>query len=136
VLSAMILVCLVWSAFHLAHIVWFCISGGCISTKCGFILRSALPLVGSLILLLMWWYTRQFAIAVQNRAIHTEESLRHFIMTGNPLDSRLTYGQVIALRFAGDDEYLALAARAVNEQMKPGEIKKAIKNWRADNHRC
>lgn len=38
--------------------------------------------------------------------------------------------------FAGDDEYLGLIDRAINEQMKPDDIKKAIKNWRADNHRC
>jgi hypothetical protein len=50
-------------------------------------------------------------------------------------DSRLTKGQIIALRFADDDEYAALSERAIKENMSPKEIKQAIQNWRADHHR-
>ena len=44
-------------------------------------------------------------------------------------------GQIIALRFASDAELAALASRAAEEGMKPAEIKRAVKTWRADLHR-
>jgi hypothetical protein len=86
--------------------------------------------------LLLFWYARQFPIKAQDRAIRAEENLRYFILTRNPLDSRITMGQIIALRFAPDDEFVVLAERAVKEKLTPDEIKKAIRNWRADNYRA
>ena len=56
-------------------------------------------------------------------------------LTGKLLDKRLRKSQVIALRFADDDEFIPLAEKAANENMKPGEIKKTIINWKADHHR-
>ncbi|MEP6952240.1 MAG: DUF6526 family protein [Ginsengibacter sp.] len=99
-------------------------------------------LVGATILglsiggLIVFWYARAFAIAAQDRAIRSEENLRHFALTGKLLDSRLTMSQVIALRFAADTEFLLLAAKAASENMKPNDIKKAIVNWRPDYHRA
>lgn len=84
----------------------------------------------------LFWYVRQFPIKAQDRAIRSEENLRYFILTHKPLDSRITMGQVIALRFAPDDEFVILADRAINENLTPDEIKKAIKNWKADEHRA
>jgi hypothetical protein len=86
--------------------------------------------------LIMFWYARAFAIAAQDRAIRSEENLRHFALTGKLLDSRLTMSQVIALRFAADTEFLLLAERAANENIKPKDIKMAIVNWRPDYHRA
>jgi len=80
--------------------------------------------------------SRQSALVVQDRAIVTAENLRHFIMTGKPLDNRLTARQVIALRFASDEEFLQLAAKAAETGMKPNEVKQAIKNWRPDLRRA
>jgi len=56
-------------------------------------------------------------------------------MTGKMLDPRLTIGQVIALRFASDEEFVPLARRAAEEGMTPDQIKRAVKNWRADLYR-
>ncbi len=95
-----------------------------------------IPVVTSFSMLLMYWYVRRFPTVVQDRAIRAEESLRHYILSGKPIDSRLTTGQVVALRFAGDDELLALTERVIKEGMTPDAIKKAIKNWRADDSRC
>ena len=95
-----------------------------------------IPLIASIILLLLFWYSRAFAVKVQDRAIRAEENFRHYIMTGKPLDRRLTMGQIVSLRFAGDDEYLSLTERAINEKLSGNDIKKAIKNWRADHFRC
>jgi hypothetical protein len=85
---------------------------------------------------LLYSYTRQFPIKVQDRAIRAEESLRYYIITNKPLDSNLTMAQIIALRFASNDEFVALADRAVRENLSGNEIKKAIKNWRADLYRA
>jgi hypothetical protein len=85
---------------------------------------------------LLFWYTRQFAVTVQDRAIRAEEGLRFYILARKALDSKLTKGQVIALRFAPDDEFLVLADRAVREGLSPREIKQAIKNWRPDYDRA
>ncbi len=87
------------------------------------------------ILLSMLFRSRGFALKVQDRAIKAEEGLRHFILTGKQLDARLTLHQIIALRFAPDDELPALAQRAAQEGLSNKEIKMQIKNWRADQHR-
>jgi hypothetical protein len=44
----------------------------------------------------------------------------------------LSESQLIALRFAADDEVAALAKRAVKEKLDGNAIKAAIRNWRPD----
>ena len=79
---------------------------------------------------------RVFPIRVQDRAIRVEENLRYFSMTGKLLDKKLTMSQIIALRFAEDSEFLELVDQALQNNWTNKEIKQAIKNWRADNHRA
>ncbi len=86
-------------------------------------------------LLLLGWYARQFAIKAQDRAIRAEENFRHYLLTGKPHDSRLKLSQIIALRFAPDEEFVELSAKAAAEGTKVDDIKKAIKQWKADHHR-
>ena len=86
-------------------------------------------------LIMLFWFARVFPIRAQDRAIRAEENLRHFVLTGKLLDSRLTIRQVIALRFADDTEFVELARRAATEGMGSEDIKKQIKNWRPDWHR-
>ncbi|MBK7434579.1 MAG: hypothetical protein IPI66_12250 [Chitinophagaceae bacterium] len=74
----------------------------------------------SFVLLLVWWYSRAFALRAQDRAIRAEENLRHFAMTGKLLDNRLRMGQIIALRFASDDEFVALAKKPQNRNVSQG----------------
>jgi hypothetical protein len=109
----------------------------------GLQIASGGSLFGSLLISLLFicclfltWFTRQFATTVQDRAIRAEESLRYFIITNKALDKKLTINQIIALRFASDEEFAALTERAVNESLSPSDIKKIIKNWRADHHRA
>ena len=87
------------------------------------------------ILLILGWLVRGYALKAQDRAIRAEESLRHFILTGKPLDSRLRTGQIVALRFTSDDEFPALAAKAAAENLSGKSIKQSIQHWRADNNR-
>lgn len=86
-------------------------------------------------MLLIWWYERVFALKAQDRAIRAEENFRHFILTGKPLDKQLRLSQIIALRFASDEEMPGLAKRAVQENLSKKQIKQSIQNWRADYNR-
>jgi hypothetical protein len=85
--------------------------------------------------LMLFFFCRMFALKAQDRAIRAEENLRHYVLTGRLLDSRLNIQQVIALRFAADEEFPALAKQAAEENLSNDSIKRVIKNWRADYHR-
>ena len=96
---------------------------------------ASLLVVLTLATIVLAFFARGFALKAQDRAIRAEENFRHFIATGKPMDSALTMGQIIALRFAGNDEYLALSAKAVIDKMSSKEIKMAIQNWKGDYNR-
>ena len=85
--------------------------------------------------LILSLFSRIFALKAQDRAIRAEENLRHFILTGKLLDARLTIRQIIGLRFAPDDEFVELAAKAALENLSEDQIKRAVKNWKADTYR-
>jgi len=97
---------------------------------------ASLICLAAIILCLQLWYMRSFPLKVQDRAIRVEENLRHYVLTGRRLDNRLTMPQIIALRFASDAEFPALAEKAAIENMNAKAIKQAIQEWRADNHRA
>ncbi len=96
---------------------------------------AALLVVVFFILVSLFFYARLFALKAQDRAIRAEENFRYYLLTGKPLDKQLRLGQIIALRFASDEELPALAKRAVDEKLSQKDIKMAIRNWRADHHR-
>ena len=96
---------------------------------------AALLVVVFFVLLLLFWYARAFALKAQDRAIRAEENFRHFILTGKPLDKQLGMAQIIALRFASDEEFPLLAKKAIGEKLTPKQIKDAVQNWRGDYHR-
>jgi uncharacterized membrane protein len=96
---------------------------------------AALIVALTILIILVAWYTRVFALKAQDRAIRAEENFRHFVLTGKPLDSRLRMSQIIALRFAGDEEFVALAQKAVDENLSAKAIKQSINNWKADTYR-
>ena len=97
---------------------------------------ASLLVLVSLILASLAWFGRRFALKAQDRAIRAEENFRHFILTGKPLDHRLRMGQIIALRFAPDEEFANLCQQALSSNLRGNDIKKAIQNWRADHHRA
>jgi Family of unknown function (DUF6526) len=96
---------------------------------------AALILLISVVLFIIYWYARAFALKAQDRAIRAEENFRHFILTGKPFDDRLRMSQIIALRFAPDDEFPSLAKKAIEEKLRSKEIKAAIQKWKADHNR-
>lgn len=81
---------------------------------------------------------RQYPLKVQDRLIRLEERLR--LQSLAPAEwhgqiYRLSEGQLIGLRFAGDDEVVELAKQALEHNLTRKQIKERIKNWRADEWR-
>jgi hypothetical protein len=97
--------------------------------------NASLITVLSFALLILFYYCRSFPLKAQDRAIRAEQNLRHFVLTGKTVDSRLTMRQIIGLRFASDEEFVDLARKAASEGLSPDTIKRAVKNWRADYDR-
>jgi hypothetical protein len=96
---------------------------------------AALIVVMNILIVLIAYYARSFALKAQDRAIRAEENFRHYVLTGKPLNSGLRMSQIIALRFASDDEFVALAQKAVAENLSAKAIKQSITNWKADTYR-
>jgi hypothetical protein len=96
---------------------------------------AALILVMNVCMVFIALFARVFALKAQDRAIRAEENLRHFVLTGKLLDPRLEPLQIVGLRFASDAELVALAQLAADKNMSQDDIKKSIKNWKADNYR-
>ncbi len=96
---------------------------------------AALIVVLTLCIMVLAIFARVFALKAQDRAIRAEENFRHHLLTGKTLDSRLTVRQIIGLRFASDEEFPALAAKAAEEGTSEDDIKKSVKNWKADHYR-
>lgn len=96
---------------------------------------ASLILALTIALMFTWFLTRSFPLKAQDRAIRAEENLRHYVLTGRLLDPRISIRQVIGLRFASDEEFVSLTARAVSESLSEDEIKQAVRSWRADHDR-
>ena len=96
---------------------------------------ASLIVLAFIILLFIGAMLRTYALKAQDRAIRAEESLRYFILSGKAIDARLRMGQIVALRFASDDEFVALAEKAAAEGLSGKQIKQLIQNWKADYRR-
>lgn len=83
--------------------------------------------------------TRQhYALGLQNRMVMLEFKQRYFEIFGKRSDevaNQLKFSQIAALRFAYDDEFKELLGKALKENISGDEIKRSIKNWRADHQR-
>ncbi len=105
------------------------------STGISGLLVPAILILNAAALIIALWYCRWFALRAQDKAIRAEENLRHFALTGKLLDVKLRMGQIVALRFAPDEEFVELAQRAVKENLSGKQIKESIQNWKADYKR-
>jgi hypothetical protein len=95
--------------------------------------------VVAIALVMLAWLARSMPLRAQDRLIRFEERTRFERLL--PVDLRasidkLSPDQLIALRFAPDDEVPELTRRALNGELRTGnDIKRAITNWRADHMR-
>ena len=85
------------------------------------------------------WTARGMALRAQNRVIRLEERMRLDRLLAPDLRGRigeLATGQLIAVRFAPDDEVPDLVRRILGGELKTqDDIKRAIQSWRADHLR-
>ncbi|MBK9165572.1 MAG: hypothetical protein IPM21_17005 [Acidobacteria bacterium] len=79
------------------------------------------------------------ALRAQDRLIRLEERLRYSVVLSPELAAKasdLRVGQMVALRFASDEELPELISEVLAGRLTTQkEIKTAIKNWRADHFR-
>lgn len=79
---------------------------------------------------------RLMALSVQDRVIRLEMRLRMQQALPPDLRARIaefTLPQLIALRFAGDDELPELSRKVLDQNLSDGKaIKKMIRNWQPD----
>ena len=96
--------------------------------------------VMAIALLLLAWYLRTFPLIVQDRVIRLEERLRLAQLLPPDLAPRigeLSAGQLVALRFASDEEIPELTRKVLDEKIRSREeIKKRIRHWRPDHLRA
>lgn len=78
---------------------------------------------------------RMYGVKLQDRIIRTEERLRYYMLTQERMNEQFTINQLIALRFAPDEEYVSLAKRTLKENLSSNDIKLSIETWRADHER-
>ena len=98
--------------------------------------QSAVSLLLAVAFLLLFFYARIFALTVQDRVIRLEMQLR--LQQILPVDLRprileFEVAQLIALRFASDQELPELARKVLDEKIQDRKtIKKLVKNWQPD----
>lgn len=82
--------------------------------------------------------SRLYTVNLQDRIIMLETKIRcaEVLPAGQDADlPKLSKRQVVALRFASDDELGPLLERALRENLSPKDIKASIKTWRPDLYR-
>lgn len=89
-------------------------------------------IVVSILLFLMSLKMRVYSLRIQDRLIRLEERLRIAALAPTADVKKLTTSQLIALRFASDEELPALVAKTLAENLDQKTIKAQIKNWRPD----
>ena len=91
-------------------------------------------------LVLLFLLSRTMVMTVQDRVIRLEERLRMRALLPADLQPRVdefTVKQLVALRFASDEELPALARKVVEGRIEDQKaIKKMITAWRADYQRA
>jgi len=99
----------------------------------------AVGFILALTLVLMFVFVRRFPIQVQDRLIRLEMQLRLRETLPSVLQPRIgefSMRQLIAMRFASDEELPSLAAQVLEKNIQDSTtIKKLIQNWQADHAR-
>ena len=101
-----------------------------------FTLDNAVAVLLAFGLILLWFFARIFALRVQDRVIRLEMRLRLEQVLPADLRTRVqefSLGQLVALRFASDEELPELARKVLTEKIESRKaIKQMIKKWNPD----
>jgi dolichyl-phosphate-mannose--protein O-mannosyl transferase len=112
---------LVWSIYRLIHV---------------FSAESVISLLLAIAFLLLAFYSRIFALTVQDRVIRLEMRLRMQQLLSDELRTRIpefSVSQLVALRFASDAELPVLAMKVLDDKLNDRKaIKKMIRDWQPD----
>jgi hypothetical protein len=115
------LINLVWSIVRLAHL---------------FSVGNVMSVLMAVAFILLALNARLFALTVQDRVIRLEMRLRLQQLLPENQRTRLsefTVAQLVALRFASDQELPELARKVLDEKLTDRKaIKKMIRNWQPD----
>jgi hypothetical protein len=98
-------------------------------------LYTAWLVVLSVAIFIPFFKLRLYPLKVQDRVIRLEERLRLQALAPQEWHTqlfRLSEDQLIALRFAADEEVVALAKETLEHNLTRKQIKERIKNWRPD----
>jgi dolichyl-phosphate-mannose--protein O-mannosyl transferase len=110
-----------WSLYRVSH---------------SFSAESVISLLLAIAFILLAFYARTFALAVQDRVIRLEMRLRMQQVLPAELRPRIpefSVNQLVALRFASDAELPALAKKVLDEKLNDRKaIKKMIREWQPD----
>ena len=130
-ISLILFVNLLWTGWRLIQPLFSAAAAFSFDRVMAFLL--ALAFVG------LFWYCRIFPLAAQDRVIRLEMRLRLAEVLPEDLRGRagdLSPGQLIALRFASDEELPDLVRAVLDEGIAGGrEIKRRIKSWQPDYFR-
>lgn len=95
-------------------------------------------MIGAVIILILPLLARIYALKNQDRIIRLEMRQRYFELTGKSfkeMERKLRLSQIIALRFAGDEELIPLMQKTIEEGLSPKTIKQSINDWQEDSRR-
>jgi len=101
-------------------------------------LYTAWAVIFSVGIFIPFFKIRLYALKVQDRVIRLEERLRLQALAPAEWHAqiyRLSEDQLIALRFAADEEVVELARQTLEHNLDRKQIKERIKSWRADEWR-
>ncbi|GGG51855.1 DUF6526 family protein [Epilithonimonas arachidiradicis] len=90
------------------------------------------------IVILSLMLRQHYALGLQDRIIINEFKFRYFALTGNRLENstyQFSDAQIFALRFAEDEDLMELMHQTAQNDWSSAQIKKNIKNWKADDQR-
>lgn len=111
-----------------------CIIGLCRTTE-----QHLLWIVLAALTAALGWFsfmTRQhYSLGNQNRIARLELRFRYYVITHKrfeEIEKQLSLSQILALRFASDEELELLIKRAITEKLSPDVIKQSVKNWTPD----
>ena len=107
-----------------------------VQLRFGITFASIMNLLLAAAFVVLFFYSRVFALTVQDRVIRLEMRMRLERLLPPDLRARipeLTVAQLVSLRFAGDEELATLTRQVLDEKLSSRKtIKRRVKNWQAD----